>query len=396
LDASFEKIDLQILCWDKFEFRPVYDSLSSETPKEDIINLLVEYADQRELIELLLNLAKEHNLVEYEKYYPYYIPIKRQEINPYIAGDPIDDPDLFFGREELINKIIRGVVGGNHQAVQGPRRSGKSSLLNELTRRLRRLDDPKTAYVPVKFNCQSATQVEFFFKLMRSLRKTINEMYPTLALPALVHAQRPESYTDSDFEDDLHAILEVWREAETKTLRIILLLDEGDTINLYDPAMQGKIRTIISDNKVLKMVWVGTNILEAAKNVGSPWYNLQITHLLPPLAPEDAHALMLEPAQKLGYTFHPEAVEHILALAQGQPYIVQYLCHYAVDIMLAEQRSQISLADVEAAIAQLGLEKSAQDVNGVVYQARVSEEEPHLTLAEKPNLYHTSAEEDQT
>lgn len=405
LDEEFTREALLRFSLNEPRFRPVYDQLLPNSDKEEVIYRLINHADRTSQIESLLNWTKEHSHTAYIAHQPYFsydtivhstttTSITKRKTNPYIAGDPIDNPELFFGREELIATIMRSLPG-NHIAVEGPRRSGKSSLLNEVARRLHQLDDPEFCFVPVKFNCQSATQTEFFYKLMRALLKTLREMYPILAWSPLIHQQRSETYSDIDFEDDLHNLLASLRDEVKKEIKIILLLDEGDTLNQYDLAMQGKIRTIISDNKALKMVWVGTNITQAAKDLGSPWYNLQITYPLSPLPTEEARRLIIEPAKRLGYTYQAEATERILAYSNGQPYIIQYLCHRAVEAMLVDERAAIALAGVETAISQLEAEKSAQDTASVVYQSH-AQAERQLSLAETPTPYDTDPEDNPT
>jgi hypothetical protein len=316
------------------------------------------------------------------------------KINPYIAGDPIDDPKLFFGREQLIMTILQSLPR-NHIAVQGPRRSGKSSLLNELARRLRNLDDPETCFIPVKFNLQGAAESEFFSKLMRALLRTVQERYPDLPLPGLIYQPQTQAYSNSDLEDDLDTILDTLSDITTKEIKIIMLLDEGDTLNQYDHTTRGKIRTIFSENKAVKMVWVGTNILEAARSdLGSPWYNMFLTHPLPALSEEEARQLVVEPARQVGYTYESEAIQRILAYAGGQPYIIQYLCHWAVGMMLAEAQSNITLADVETAIAHLEDELSAQDTGSVVYPRLQAQAEAELRLAEDSTPYRLKPEDE--
>lgn len=71
LSKGFTDKELRRLCYDNPKFRPVYDQLAQETGKADIIDRVIEYANQYMLIEMLLNLAKEHNPDRYEKHKPY-------------------------------------------------------------------------------------------------------------------------------------------------------------------------------------------------------------------------------------------------------------------------------------------------------------------------------------
>lgn len=72
LAYGFNDEELRRLCYDVPDFRPVYDQLARGTGKADIVDRLVEYAEQKVLLETLLELAKKHNPARYVKHQPYY------------------------------------------------------------------------------------------------------------------------------------------------------------------------------------------------------------------------------------------------------------------------------------------------------------------------------------
>jgi nucleoside phosphorylase len=74
LTEGFTDTELRRLCYDVPDFRPVYDELAGHTGKANIIDHLIEYADQKLLLDTLLELAKEINPARYEKHQPYYNP----------------------------------------------------------------------------------------------------------------------------------------------------------------------------------------------------------------------------------------------------------------------------------------------------------------------------------
>lgn len=74
LTEGFSAQELRRLCYDMPEFRPVYDELTDNTGKSGIIDQLIEYADRKLLLDVLLNWAKEQNPTQYERYQPYYRP----------------------------------------------------------------------------------------------------------------------------------------------------------------------------------------------------------------------------------------------------------------------------------------------------------------------------------
>src|SRR5262245_30128623 len=73
LNDGFSEEELRILCFDVLAFRPIYSQLAKANRKTDIIQQLLEYAEQKELIEILLDQAKGANPAKYEIYYPYEV-----------------------------------------------------------------------------------------------------------------------------------------------------------------------------------------------------------------------------------------------------------------------------------------------------------------------------------
>lgn len=57
----------------------------------------------------------------------------RRGLNPYIAGTPVFDGKLFFGRESATRRALTGLESG-HLRVTGERRIGKTSFLHHLRR----------------------------------------------------------------------------------------------------------------------------------------------------------------------------------------------------------------------------------------------------------------------
>lgn len=71
LTKGFSDTDLRSFCFDQPEFREVYEQLAEQTGKEEIISLLMEYADQNLLFDVLLAWAKERNPARYKRHQPY-------------------------------------------------------------------------------------------------------------------------------------------------------------------------------------------------------------------------------------------------------------------------------------------------------------------------------------
>ena len=56
-------------------------------------------------------------------------------INPYIAGNPVTGPEMFFGREDVF-QFLRQTLMGQHRdnviVLYGQRRTGKTSVLYQM------------------------------------------------------------------------------------------------------------------------------------------------------------------------------------------------------------------------------------------------------------------------
>ncbi|MBI1877670.1 MAG: hypothetical protein HYR94_05475 [Chloroflexi bacterium] len=83
LTQGFTERELRDLCFYEPEFRPLHDQLPQGAGKAEIIRSLLEYAEQKVLLDALLDLAKKHNPARYKKHQPYVIisPTRLQKDN---------------------------------------------------------------------------------------------------------------------------------------------------------------------------------------------------------------------------------------------------------------------------------------------------------------------------
>ena len=65
----------------------------------------------------------------------------RRRFNPFIAGPPVLDPNLFVGRDALVDRVL-ATVPNNSLLLLGERRIGKTSILQQLRPKLVELDHP--------------------------------------------------------------------------------------------------------------------------------------------------------------------------------------------------------------------------------------------------------------
>lgn len=271
----------------------------------------------------------------------------QRKFNPYVSGEPVRRDDLFFGRHEQLKRILT-ILHRNSVMIHGERRIGKTSLLFQLADRLREASDPDCTFVPVLVDLEGTPETEFFHRLMEAIVDTLPAA--DRAKLDLAYTTAAAEYSARDMRRDLRLIITHLQEQTAKTVRLILLLDEVDVMNDYDQLTQQQLRRIFMEQfaQNLGSVVAGVRISKAWDRLESPWYNLFNEIELTPFGREDALALLQEPVKGV-YRWDQDALEFVIAHANGRPYRIQQYGLESVNQMFASNRTAIKLADVQAA-----------------------------------------------
>ncbi|MFQ5599553.1 MAG: ATP-binding protein [Candidatus Krumholzibacteriia bacterium] len=266
--------------------------------------------------------------------------------NPYIAGLPIRDEAMLFGREKILRRILN-TLHNNSIMIFGPRRIGKTSMQHELRRRLRRLNDPEYHYVPVFIDLQGTSEDQFFATLMVEIVEVCKAELGW-KLPAEL-AERREPYSVRDFTRDLRKTLNLLKGTTHKTLKLVLLMDEVDQLNKYSEQVNQRLRSVFMKTFAENLVAVmsGTFIKRDWESEGSPWYNFFEQLEVGPLDREDATRLIEKPVRGI-FSYEPAAIERILEYSRREPYMVQRYCIHAINRVIEDKRRRVKAADVEA------------------------------------------------
>ena len=252
---------------------------------------------------------------------------------------------FFFGREPLIQKVLQ-TVSNNSLLLFGERRIGKTSLLHQVHRRLETLDDPQYAFFPVYIDLQGTPESLFFATLADPIFEAAEAWVgETDRRPALER----ERYGHHELARELRDLLQRLRATTEKHTKLVLLIDEVDELNRYDPRINQRLRSLFMRRfaENLTAVVAGVGIRKAWEQEGSPWYNFFEEIRVEPLAPEFAEALVQEPVRG---TFHitPEVARRIVTKAQGKPFEIQRLCLNLVQRMHETGRNRATLDDIDA------------------------------------------------
>jgi len=272
---------------------------------------------------------------------------RRRRFNPYIAGAPVLDDDMFYGRAKLTARML-STLHRNSLMITGERRIGKTTFLHHLKRVLEADEGGEWSFFPVFIDLQGVPEQSFFHALMA---ETIDSLELAPATRELMRfTPEARGYDARDFSHDLQKVIAELKTRTARRVKLALLIDEVDVLNEYSESVNQRLRGIFmkSFSENLVAVMSGVGIRRRWKSEVSPWYNFFDEVELAPFSREEAEALVREPVAGV-FRWRPDAVERVLELSQLRPYLVQKLCVHALNRMLEHGRSTIRLEDVDAA-----------------------------------------------
>ncbi len=273
----------------------------------------------------------------------------RRRFNPYVAGGPVFDAGLFFGREPLLQRILQ-TIHTNSLLLHGERRIGKTSILHQLRQRLEGLDDPEYEFFPVYVDLQGTPEERFFATLADPI---FEALAPALAATGAAERQpalaRAGGYSHHDLVRELRDLLAELQAGRTKRVRLVLLVDEVDELNHYDPRVNQALRSLFMKRFAESLVAVvaGVSIRREWEQETSPWYNFFEEVEVEPISDDSARELVRGPIRGV-FRVGPGVAERIAALSAGRPYLIQRHCLTLVNRLHEEGRRTLTLADVES------------------------------------------------
>jgi AAA ATPase domain len=270
----------------------------------------------------------------------------RSRFNPYIAGAPVLDDDMFFGRQKLMARMLN-VLHHNSLMITGERRIGKTTFLYHLKKALEGDAGTEYEFFPVFTDLQGVPESSFFQTVVADVVDALKLSPPTLA--ALRFKPELERYDGRDFSHDLQRIIEELKTRTGRKVKLALLIDEVDVLNEYSERVNQRLRSIFMKtfSEHLVAIMSGVGVKRTWKSEGSPWYNFFDEVELKAFSREEAEALIRRPVEGI-FRFELDAVEAILADSELKPFFIQKLCIHAVNRMLEEGRSSVRLEDVQA------------------------------------------------
>ncbi len=247
--------------------------------------------------------------------------------NPYVAGNPVIG-SLFVGRKDILRELEELWIQPEQCSsvvLYGHRRMGKSSILKNLSNRF------GSQTIIVDFNMQRVGLVDNTSELMYSLALAIYDSLPATGQVELGEPDE-ERFTNHNPYTVFGRFLKQVSDLQMQK-RLIVTIDEFELIEKLinekrlQPELLGFWREMIQTYPWFVMAFAGLYTLQdMTENYWHPLFGSVKALKVSFLSPTAARKLITQPHPDFNLDYDEAAIEQIIDLTNGQPYLIQLIC----------------------------------------------------------------------
>ncbi|NQU29407.1 MAG: tetratricopeptide repeat protein, partial [Anaerolineae bacterium] len=271
-------------------------------------------------------------------------------LNPYIAGAPVIEARMFFGRGDVFDWVERSLAGQytNHILVlHGQRRVGKTSVLKQLSNHL------PERYIPVFFDLQGRTRTtldRFLWWLTREITRVLKKEHNIIVpIPARDAFEKDTEYFENVFLPGLIPVI--------GDRSLLLTFDEFDSLedieskdDLAGPLVD-YLRRLMEQPQISFIFSIGSSgrKLENMQASYTEFFKTALYKKISFLTKKETANLISGPVAGL-LEYDRVAIERIYKIASGHPYFTQLICHELFSRCQESEELSISESDVKAVL----------------------------------------------
>jgi hypothetical protein len=277
----------------------------------------------------------------------------REIPNPFVFGNPVAETEnnVFTGRRDIVRQIAASVLGTMQTPtllLHGPRRTGKTSILNQLPRLL------GPDFAPTVVDCQNPAVTGSTATLLRYLSRKLSETLRRRRVTV-------EPLTAAALACEPFAVFDEWLEGLERALppkmRVLLCLDEYERLQATLDARWGgsfldALRHTLQHRPRVVLMFTGAHTFQ---ELGPIWTDRFISARrvrVSFLTREEVLPLLTQPIPEFDMTYAPGALDALFAATSGQPFLTQATAFELVQLLNEQERKEATPEDVEAAIAR--------------------------------------------
>ena len=351
------------------------------------IPLIVHPRDANHRLDMVVSWKARHlgfelNVVEDEKMvslrvssFPEAVCSGDMGASPYIVGNPVVRQEMFFGRDDVMDRIRRQLgEQANVILLEGNRRTGKTSILKQFGK-----TDVLPGWIPVYCSFQDAegddrsggiTTRNVFRLLARATGWALYDAGVETWFPDLPDRDpaRPfklafrTALNQAFAGDHSFETFELYIEAALQAARprrVLLMLDEFDKLQegidagVTSPQVPENIRHLLQHQPGLSAIITGSRRLKRLREeYWSALFGFGYRIGVSALPMEDARRLVTEPVEgRLDYL--PQARDRIVNLCARHPFLIQSLCNRVFEHAAAGIGRTITRDIVEGAATEM-------------------------------------------
>jgi len=303
----------------------------------------------------LLQVANEwHRLLEEEReIFRTQTKAKREIPNPFVFGNPVVETEynVFTGRQDIVRQVEESMLGATQAPtllLHGPRRMGKTSILNQLPRLL------GPGFAPAVVDCQNPAVTGSVATLLRYLSRALNtglRRRRVTVKPLTAAALEHEPF--AAFDEWLDSV----EQAMPKKMRVLLCLDEYERLQAtldtgWRATFLDALRHTLQHRPRVALMFSGAHTFE---ELGPAWTDRFISARrvrVSFLTREEVLPLLTEPVPEFDMTYAPGALNAIIEATNCQPSLTQAVAFELVQFLNEQQRKEATSDDVKEAIAR--------------------------------------------
>jgi len=250
--------------------------------------------------------------------------------NPFTYGNPISDPQRFFGRTREIEQIFGRLRNPEFESssVVGDRRIGKTSLLNYLAdpgvRAAHGLgtDNFTFVYVDLQMVDEAMGPEQLWRRLLASLQAQCRDHVIVTALKEVLGRGQLDTF-------DLDAF---FQKVDDRGHHVAFLLDEFARVTTntnFRPDFYFGFRSLAIHHNVALVTSSRLELVELCHSEdvkSSPFFNIFANINLRMFSPADFRTLVSESLSDTGVRFTAQEITQVLDLGGLHPYFLQVAC----------------------------------------------------------------------
>ena len=284
---------------------------------------------------------------------------------------PIDDRTLFAGRLEQVRQVIDAInQKGQHAIIFGDRGVGKTSLANVLASFL----PQGTNVLSQRINCDEG---DSFNSVWLKVFSEIQHQEVTRVGGFAGGSQRPRADADAEIisPDVVRRQLTHWSANTT----LILIIDEFDRVGeSYRSIFADTIKTLSDHAVSATVILVGVadsveNLIQGHESVQRALVQIK----MPRMSRAEIEEIVKNGLSRLGMQIVPEALGHIIVLAQGLPHYAHLLALHASRAALDRRSLNVDTKALDTAIHK-AIEEAQQSIRSAWHKAVQSPRKDNL------------------